>query len=1467
MMLCLLGLSNPLCAQVPLIIGSGDTKSTVLPTQETFNFSITQQIYTAEEMTGTPGEIISVAFKMAHNSAVTRTIRLYMKNTDKEYFEYTGDWVNLSEEDLVYDGAATYPGAEGEWFTIDFLVPFEYTGGNVLLCMYDYSDYFESEVDNAKFYTYAAGSSPRSLNKASLQYSYDVTNLKDANHTYGNFEGNNPYYNNQVKFTMNVDVDNPVSVTPDPIMLGERPIGAWMRPVEVKIASNVASVNINSIASSNSFFTIQDAETPAEVTYGHPMTIGVSHGQGVGTQNGQLTITYDTDKTEVVEMNATTYTPVSPDVWEMAEEISPVSHLATPTFATLRNNYSLPFDGEDGADAVYKFTLSNDMLLTATATGNDAKAVLYNEDFDGKGGPDVDNYYHLQTSAAITNMFVPAGTYYLVASATSSFMVYIDATNAPAPEKAYNPSPANGTRNVTNPTLSWELAANTLEYQLLLDTQNPPQEVAVGWTKDLYTEYDFAGMLNNNTYYWQVNVRNTTAVTNGDVWSFSTPYERPSNVIAGVKQICEGEPVTLYWDGVSSCDGYNVYSNDRKVNDEIITSLQYTITDLSYNMGGYSLTVVAVYGEMESDRSNPEVVYVTGLSDVEGKIFEIDGVSIISGGEVAFDGVDEFGRERSYTFDVNNNGFYSGEVLVGNYTITASKEGYQNTSLQANTVYGQTNVFDMMMYETYYPVSDVMATKHDDSSVTVEWHMDRGFKSYNIYRQNIHLNDAKLIAKDITATTYTDSEWFESGAGVYKWGIAAVYEGNRSNDIILDEGFEGGTMPEGWTIYQEPQSDYYISDWRVETNANNYTFLPYDGAYSAFSTGSASSSSYYMVTPSFDLSLCNEVTLKFHYITPDWDGDINTLKVAVSSSPTGPWTQLWSSNETNVPSWTEVELDLSEYNMKDTYIAFINENHYGYCAGVDNVLLTSMTTESEIIWSNGIDNEMTTTVEVYVENNSEDPITGTVINFVNLVENEYNFSATINEGDSYTWNDFRKGKYELTVSKAGFTSDIEGVVYDIWEPETIECMLTEILYPIENLYVSPTGWMMWDNKEVRGLVSYDVKINGVLLHQVTTTYCQLDINNYPFEEGKVYTASVTANYTSGKSQTTKYSWTYAECDEFETVTDFRISNIDGNNVLSWTLPEVENEHSSDGDYMYYDDMTNIDGVGLYHAGSFYWAVMFPAEALAPYVGQKLLKVSTFDYAAHDGELSIYVGGTTAPLTLVHSQSYYCSGSKDYIEFELTQDIAISNDNIWIVFYNYNGQYIAPAGVNTGDPNGRWISTDGVNWYDMYMDTGYNYTWNIRAFINYDGEYPGMEKDIIGTMIYRDGELITAEPVETTSFTDNASDDAEYTLRVVHGGLPNVSYYAMSCMTNPVSVKEYHNDMASIYPNPTRDNVTIKADDMKRITIVNTMGQVIYDQEVMSDSEDINMSQYESGVYMIRITTDNGVATQRITVVK
>ena len=76
-----------------------------------------------------------------------------------------------------------------------------------------------------------------------------------------------------------------------------------------------------------------------------------------------------------------------------------------------------------------------------------------------------------------------------------------------------------------------------------------------------------------------------------------------------------------------------------------------------------------------------------------------------------------------------------------------------------------------------------------------------------------------------------------------------------------------------------------------------------------------------------------------------------------------------------------------------------------------------------------------------------------------------------------------------------------------------------------------------------------------------------------------------------------------------------------------------------------------------------------------------------------------------------------------------------------------------------------------------------------------------------------------------------------------------------------------NGEISLYPNPTNGNITINAQNMNRITVVSVLGQVVYDAEVEGEQQIINMAQFNAGVYMVRIATENGVSTQRVTVVK
>ena len=53
----------------------------------------------------------------------------------------------------------------------------------------------------------------------------------------------------------------------------------------------------------------------------------------------------------------------------------------------------LPGDEANGSDVVYRLNFSEETIFSAAVTGNNGKVALYSANFNGKGGPDVNNYY------------------------------------------------------------------------------------------------------------------------------------------------------------------------------------------------------------------------------------------------------------------------------------------------------------------------------------------------------------------------------------------------------------------------------------------------------------------------------------------------------------------------------------------------------------------------------------------------------------------------------------------------------------------------------------------------------------------------------------------------------------------------------------------------------------------------------------------------------------------------------------------------------------------------------------------------------------------------------------------------------------------------------------------------------------------------------------------------------------------
>ncbi|MBO5809749.1 MAG: hypothetical protein J6R32_02865, partial [Bacteroidales bacterium] len=782
-MMCLFGLFS-LNAQTELevIVGAdGSTTSTnKLPTYEYYNYSSTQQIYTAEDMQDFgEGVINSVAFRQTNADAVTRNLSVYMANTELSSFEGGNSWMTLSSENLVFSGQVTYTGVAGEWLNIEFTTPFEYEGGNLLVCVLDNTGTY---LNSGKHFDSFTTGSKRAIYHYRDTAPYDVT-------SYAGINGYTDAGINVVKFSMTVSGEiKLISVKPNTIELGARPNGAWTEPFEVQIKAKSEDLIVSSIESTNEYFELPELEFPMTIQKGSPLVLEVAAGSAnEGDVEGQLEITYATSReVEVVPMTAYAYEPAVGDVYENAQEITSYPFTATHATATLYNNYTLPGNEADGYDVVYKINIANDGLLTAAVNGANAKVAVYTSDFDGEAGPMANNNYNgiqvgnASRASQISAMTIPAGEYYLVASSTGDFTLDINVEAVPAPEKAYSPYPYDQQTGVSAPTLDWEFGANTVEYQLLLGTAYPPKDVIVDWTSELEVNHYMGNLYNNKNYFWQVNARNSSGTTYGDIWVFTTTFNEPQGLAASSNHLYEGESTTITWNQVQdrSHRGYNVYVNNQKVNKNTVTETSYTLDNLEYDMYGYYISVSAVYDEGESNPCDGIIVYVTGETEVAGNLYEQDKVTPLNGGVITVTGTDEFGAAQSYTFVADENGAYTGTLLAGEYTGVASVEGYQNKEVEFTALYDQVTVVDYALSEVYNPVKYITATETEEA-VELVWGMQRyttgseDFESgdFSVYPWN---NEVSEYPFAITTDAYEGEYAMKSTCEGIDYGVSAI---------------------------------------------------------------------------------------------------------------------------------------------------------------------------------------------------------------------------------------------------------------------------------------------------------------------------------------------------------------------------------------------------------------------------------------------------------------------------------------------------------------------------------------------------------------------------------------------------------------------------------------------------------------------------------------------------------------------
>ena len=383
---------------------------------------------------------------------------------------------------------------------------------------------------------------------------------------------------------------------------------------------------------------------------------------------------------------------------------------------------------------------------------------------------------------------------------------------------------------------------------------------------------------------------------------------------------------------------------------------------------------------------------------------------------------------------------------------------------------------------------------------------NRSLVSYNLYRRNnideASVEDPELIAEglDSDVMSYVDNDWTTLPYGEWQWGIQATYEGyapepERSREVYTYT-FDSGL--EGWTNID---ADGDGNVWYNSTNSLTYSCYDY-------STLGHNGTGCFMISQSYTDCTYDSYDADNFLVSPqkypidanssitfwqDWANDsypdFYEVMVSTAANPgANDFTSIWSvgskgntgdgakirNTNNRYENWTEYNVSLAAYAGQEVWIAFHHEDYDNYELWLDDVTVTAAGSApvpptpgptgnglSEIIWSNVLDKDMISTVTLNVALNNGQSPEGAVIELTAIdFEEEYIMDET-----GTVVIDLRKGEYIVEVELDGYTP-VDGVLEITEDVEEYTFVLDEIIAPVADFYVSPTGWAMWEGTGV-----------------------------------------------------------------------------------------------------------------------------------------------------------------------------------------------------------------------------------------------------------------------------------------------------------------------------------------------------------------------------------------------------------------
>ena len=957
---------------------------------------------------------------------------------------------------------------------------------------------------------------------------------------------------------------------------------------------------------------------------------------------------------------------------------------------------------------------------------------------------------------------------------------------------------------------------------------------------------------------------------------------------------------------------------------------------------------------------------VFGQRIVSGYVFEQDGVMPIEGVTIAFSGYSLAGDTLFLEHLTDTVGYF--EVLMedGKYAVSASKEGYETAFLSDSLIVEEGQVLasiDFVLHEIYTPVRYVAARHFANDFVRLSWSMNEpqlweDFETGDFGRYNWEnmLSDFPWIV-DTTKAFEGDfcmrSTCAEQPEGrseievsVYvPWSGEMRFQSKISSEANWDRGY---FYIDG-TQFLECSGEIDWEEHRYPITEGEHVFR---WAYVKDAINDDGDDCFYVDDIHFFVEEGQKAQRSFQYFNL-YRRRFNEEAVLLASHLTD--TVFMEMNWNGLP-WGKFQWGVS-------------------CDYEGN------RAASDTVWSAYLDKDMTTTFGIDVTTNVGLSAEGAQV----VLHSENNdYQGTVNSIGYLNLANVYRDSYLVSISLDGFVDYVSDTLVSVMEATQFEAELQEAVKGVDSLYVSSTGWAIWELCDTlcKGLQYFEIQVDSVISGRTSETFFQLEVGS--LSEDDTCLVQVRPVYLSDTCEWRSCYWIYRNCSDFQPSVHGLKGTIRENGVLlSWKYPQNDSIIGAvlfrDDEYLgfveadsYLDENVEMQGVANYglrmvydgeQEGGYYamaceeattvtfpafcdpptklyaenylgddeeygalvswgdrpepveawlhydngqyknaigggnepvifWSIRFDSEDLIDFQETTIRKISIFDIGAGTYQLWIYKGGDNAPRTMLHMQTMTLIGSNVWKEVMITPNIEVpENEPVWIVVGQQGLSRPAAVCADMDNPNGRWVSLNGVDWTDLHT---YNmhYTWMLRVFVSdrFGKELPlgGDNYSLQYYNLYRSYSNANYQKIATIPAIEGQQF---YQYRdVLVGETHNYFYYKLTAVYLSDEDEECESDFAaslehperdyvmvddawevsgnqvksiSVYPNPTNGKIVVEGSKIRQVSVFNALGQCVKSIASEVDEFRLDLSDCQSGIYLLRVVTTQGTMSSRL----